>query len=450
MILYLEYGTLASGLNLNLVNSEFSCAEFDPGLFNDPLSMVAEATAKINIHGRPALVAATATIGKLQTQVATSIGRDIQPFVFLWYSPDNDQNLYRARVYSITFSPEGSASFFMTGQRFMTAILGIAHGPWEGALTQIPLTNAHATDDLAGIQVDNADDATYDCTVTINPEDVEGDIPAPIRLEMELDYNVSSRKSQLFWISNNVNSSPANFPWVLEAESAVGGTPAVVAGNSNGSRNVIAIDPVEAVKLTWTMTAAQMAYAAGNLFHVLIRFSTDDDTVSYYRLRIDDATATDTFWEGEQVKFSTQYATLIRDLGVIRLPPWRMAEGSNNDALTLALLAQSSDGTSFNVAVDCVYLMPVDSFRFINLIGAVRYQHRMVDDEIEEDLFVDTVAAPGRPRECSGVAIGTPILIHPGKTNKLYFQSHTATSNIAPIDMDHLVKIYYRPLRIAL
>lgn len=448
MILYLEYGS--AGTNLNLINSEFSCSEFDPGLFSDPLSMTAEATAKINIHGRPALVAATAIIGKMQTQVATSIGRDIQPYVYLWYSPDGDQNLYRARVYRLSFAPEGSASYFMPGQRFITAVMGILHGPWEGELTQIPLTNAHATDDTAGIQVDNTYDATRDCTVTINPEDIVGDIPAPIRLEMELDYNTGSRASQLFWISHNVNSDPANFPWVLEAESAVGGTPGAAATDSNGNRNVIAVTAVETDVLTWTMTAAQMAYAAGNLFHALLRFSSSSDTTTYYRLRIDDATSTYTFWEGEQVKFSTQYAILQRDLGIIRLPPWRMAEGSNNDMLALTMAVQSSDGTSYNVALDCLYLMPVDSFRFIQLSGTVRYQHRMVDDQIESDLFVDTVAAPGRPRECSGVAVGTPILLHPGKTQKLYFQSHTATSNIAPIDMDHLVKIYYRPLRIAL
>jgi hypothetical protein len=330
--------------------------------------------------------------------------------------------------------------------------MGIVHGPWEGELTQIPLTNAYATDDLAGIQVDNTDDATYDCTVTINPEDVEGDIPAPIRLEMQLDYNSGSRASKYFWISHNVNSDPANFPWVLEAESAVGGTPGAFATNSGGSRNTIPVTAIETDILTWTLTAAQMAYAAGNLFHVLMRFSTDDDTDTYYRLRIDDSTGVYTFWEGEQVQFSAQYALLVRDMGVIRLPPWRMAEGSKNTALNLVLTVQSVAGTSYNAVLDCLYLMPVDSFRFIHLNGAVGFQHRMVDDQIENDLYVNTVLvlSPNSPRECSGIALGTPILLHPGKTQKLYFQSHASAANVSPIDMDHLVKIYYRPLRIAL
>src|SRR4026209_2888507 len=56
---------------------------------------------------------------------------------------------------------------------------------WEGALTQIPLTNASATDNTTGLTVTNSYDSTAENFVDINDEDVLGDLPAPIMVEIE-------------------------------------------------------------------------------------------------------------------------------------------------------------------------------------------------------------------------------------------------------------------------
>lgn len=457
MILYFEYGTPATGLSLNLVNSEISTEEIQPGAFATPAQELTQTTISVSIEGRPNIYTTTETIGAIINQAQVTNGRAIGPRVYLYYQPANQSTIYRARVRAITFAPDASAGQYWKVQRHVKGTFDVIHEIWEGELTQIPLTNTYATSDTAGIRVDNNYDATHDNTVAIDSLDVTGDAPTPAKIELTNTLNVAAYVNQVF-IGQNVYSVPASFTQVFEFENAsgIGAGTVVDADYSNG--NYVRLSPpggAVASTIYWSLTDAQVRYMAGNQFHVLLRVKDGaaglDAFYCYYYVYLANNGSALPIWLSEPMYINIAAGeSLINDLGVIRLPPWRVDDAGLTQAMRLYMLIYSQDGVAKDADLDCIHLFPVDGYRDIKLYAGltVANTQRLIDDEIEEELYKDTGAGTGR--SYTATALGTKIMLQPGKDQKLYFVALDDTALSAKITRTWSLKIWYRPRRLAL
>lgn len=457
MILYLEFDYSdysidrtkfeTKKINLDLIGSDISTVSFEPGIISD-LTQIGQAIVNISIHGRPALTHASIMIGRFRTHAQLTLNRNFGSFVYLWYSPTDDRQLYKSRVYTIDLTPEGTASFYNVPDRNIPAQLIINHGPWIGELIQIPLAHSYGTTQLTPLTIQNTTDATYDNRVYIRGTDVAGDLPTPIKIEL---INNDNTRIYQYWYGLNVNSTPQLFNHVVEGEDGAPLNNQISADASAGASNQISVAATaEADMITWDLDANFTTQANGNQFHLLIRTHASNWLWPqiYYRFKILDAAGVGTFWKGEQVFFpNANINNFIGDYGIIRIPPWRVDRNIVSPSAVKLVMsaAQIVAGAAIPQDIDALYLFPVDGFRKIIFDNYLDQNETLIDDMTED--FIYTTPAGGGSIG-SVFAIGNPILVHPGLDQSLYILQDNDDGGTA--EFESTIRIWYRPTRLTI
>ena len=316
---------------------------------------------------------------------------------------------------------------------------------WEGPEVEIPLTNG-GEPATGGVTVDNTDDGSYVNWVDIDGDDVAGVLPAPVRLELTNTYDVVHKLGHVF-IGHNAFSNPATFGHILEAEDAATSGSVESSASASGGEYVLFqwAHDTEATVLEWSLPSELMSAAGGGHFHMIMRFWLTLNTGIWFRLRIRSQNLP--IWASQQFQVDKRYAMTVRSMGVVQLPPWLVGGHDAVDALTLQLLAQKQGGGT--LYPDFLQLTPTDSYRVLfQAAGGAGYGQRIVDDGILNLLYVDTGAGTGR----RGVFVGrgTRVTLWPGRDQRLYFLTHSATFNTSEIGRTMAVRVYYRPRRLTL
>lgn len=327
---------------------------------------------------------------------------------------------------------------------------------WEGVEAQIPLTNANGTANTAGLTIKNCGDGTgasptkRDNTVSISSASVSGDLPGATRLEITNTYNNAAR-NYTWWIGHNVNSDPANFVHVIEAEDSTvsGGAGGTVVANANYSGGEARTEVVYnsnfvsgySATYKWALSTAILNAVRGNYVRAMARFTgTLSETTIWVKLQI--ILGATVIWDGPQVLLSTLE---IQELGSFRLPPYLLKSGDLYP-LDLQMIVVDTAGTADKtITLDSVELMPLDGWRKLGDAGYGQgYNVRIVDDGINDLIYTDSWSTAGKVGNYIGY--GEAIKLHPGKDQKLYFM-WTYNGADALNDKTASVKLYYRPRR---
>ncbi len=280
--------------------------------------------------------------------------------------------------------------------------------------------------------------------VEIAAADVEGDLPAPVRLEITNSYNDADKVGTV-WIGHNVESDPANLVSILEGEDAEGGMVGTVIENAtvagNKYQSVTFSQPNETVLLTWTLSTALLNQIRGRYVRLMARFAGTLSTVLWLRLKVKlDVT---TLWDGSLQLMGT---AMNQELATLRLPPYLLGAG---DLYPLDLvLSGKTDQPTYVMTLDFLQIMILDGWRKLVSKGYnLGYQARLVDDGIDDYLYTDSWSTAGKIGNYVGY--GEAIQLHPGKLQRLYFQ--VAEPDGGGDTLRTLsVKLYYRPRRLTL
>lgn len=376
------------------------------------------------------------------------------PRVYVEFDPGDTGDVYRSLVYSAKAQPMPS----LIGPDWYNANIGMemewTRQPfWEGPLAQIPLTNTSATDDTSGITITNSNysntGGSAENWVSIDAEDVLGDLPGPIKLEMTNSKNGADDSNEIL-VFHNVFSDPANFPHVLEAEDATGATvtPAADATCSDGSKATLAwAAATETLIAEWSLSAALLGYASGGQFAVVARFADlfpyDD---CWLRLKLLTTTDYYTLHTGELAKASNiASGRELKVLDTLRLPPYLEGETALR-ALALRLYGLC-DATAPSFALDYLMLCPISGdagyLQFLSKAAGVPYNTKFVHDGCE-----------GKTYRIDGsnnligefTRLGGPLLLTPNRDQKLYFLT-SDYNGYAKTDQTWTVKLWHRPRR---
>jgi hypothetical protein len=317
-------------------------------------------------------------------------------------------------------------------------------GYWEGPEAAIELSNTSGSG-TAGITVTNTLDATHENYVEIADDQIAGNLPTPLRLQITNSYNNVITLGPV-WVGHNVSSDPENLNPVLEAEDATGGTPTANATCSGGDYNAFTLETDgEVLMYTWTLSAGLLEACGGRYFKTMLRFFSGSVTSVWFRPYIYYGSVVP-LWRGPLVRFDSAYARYMRDLAVIQLPPWLDAV-EDLDGLTLRLYGKRVTAVDTIINLDYLYLLPVESFRLFEVNGAIAYQSAIVDDGPKGQVYSQNAA--GAARKANVVAYGSPIMAHPGKVQRLYFLCHSDAANTAEIARTLSIKAWYRPRRLS-
>lgn len=354
--------------------------------------------------------------------------------------------VYRSRLFDGKANLRSETlAYHSIRQKFILDIEWIRQPFWEGTLTQIPLTNSAGTLDTSGLTVYNTYDASGDNWVGIEGTSVIGDMPAPIKVELQNAYS-SAQPADEFWFNHNVYSTPGSLDNILEAENATGGTLTATAegtpGASEGSYAAIQWDgTVETAIVTFSLSSAALGNMAGGLFGIVARwnvaFPYDD---CWTRLNLE--TGGNTLYQGE--------ISLIPDtrelhlLETMRLPPYLPGQGSLQ-AIDLVLYAQRLTAGTHTLNLDFLQLSPISGMagwkHFTSIGAGVEYQAYFYHDATEG--FDYTVGTAGN-KIADFQNSGGPIELIPGQDQRLYFLSSDSNGS-ALVEQSWTAKLWYRP-----
>ena len=361
----------------------------------------------------------------------------VGPAVYFQFQPDGDATTWRSEMLDARLEyKEDTLSVFP--QAKLPATLLLQRVPfWEGALTQIPLTNQSASNNTSGITVYNHDDSgtNHDNYVQIAAAAVGGSLPAPVKLELTNGTGSTQNWKQI-WLACNAFSDPANFTHILEMETAYlsGGSTGSNADSSNSGYVINTFNSQNAQQ--FTLSAALLQDALGYDFHMLTRFRSVDNSV-YIRPSIMDSSGSYALWVGDEVQVTTTSDAIV-DLGVCPLPPGGYGTAYGAQRLQLAMRAASTS----NVHTDFIAFFPANTFRRLRMLSTTANGVKVTDDGPEGRAY--SVASSA---ETPNIAVsGMPLTVWPNTLQRIYvLWSYFDLS--ASISTTMSVKAWYRPRR---
>lgn len=372
------------------------------------------------------------------------------PRVYAEFDPGNTGTIWRSEIIdggSVNPVAETLGIDYIN-KKFRLPITWTRQPFWEGPLTQLRLTNSSASNDLDGITVDNVNDGNGENFVDINAQDVDGDLYAPVKIEMYNSYSSADPADEIY-IFHNVYSNPSSLTHVLEGEDATGGTVTPTAEGSPGSSddNYAALAwtaTTETLIATWAITSVQLSYMAGGRFGIVARFNAAFPyTDCFLRLKLESGTAV--LWEGEQRLVKPDGRELYW-LDTVRLPPY-LAGQSDLRGLNLTLYGYRNQAGEHTFDLDYLMLSPISGDngwkRFLSIDAGVDYEEYFYHDATERfDYRVDTSG----DKVAEFTSYGGPIMLVPNEDQRLYFLS-SDNQGLALVLQTWTVKMWYRPRR---
>lgn len=387
-----------------------------------------------------AMQTAIGTLERLLDDARRRTQRQTGVKVYLNVQLDSDAAAWRSELIDARLELKEN-SLQVWAQAKMDATLYIERVPYfEGALTQIPLTNSSATSDTTGLTIYNHNDSGtgHDHYAGILAADVAGNLPAPIKLELT-NTTGDSQEYYQFFIANNVFNDPVNFAvsGILEAESTVVSGYGTAASNADSSGGqYVTHTGTGDWNMLFEVAQGIVADCAGYPFHVLARFRTPPS--GYCSAALTSATGSATLDRGDEVNVGALYQDLV-DFGVLYIPPGGY---SANWAAHRLKLAFRTDGEA-TAEVDYLALFPAYSFREIKTHGIeIANGDTVVDDGVEGRAYMGV----GGYEQPWLLALGAPIYVYPGRIQRLYFL-WSLLDHTSPIAQTFTVKAWYRPRR---
>jgi hypothetical protein len=314
---------------------------------------------------------------------------------------------------------------------------------WEGPEDEIALKNGNG-DGTGGRTIENHDDgdAGDDAYLEIDGDEIAGDLPAPVRLEIT-NSEAGTPRGYTYYVSHALLPDPDNLDFILEAEDGAAGT--AEGGNSGGSYARHALLTSETAAYTWALTTAQLNAYGGNWYLALARFRAAVPSSTKLRLQLKYQSTM--FWQ-QDAQVIPNTTDRLQALGSLQLPPAIL--GANYGDLGLVLTATRASAADLDL--DFIALLPLDGLRIYRskIPYGLAQNEVLVDDSISRPARVYVnVAGEKVPAYALAQHGVPPIMVWPGAEQRLIIL-HDAADGTAAINLTSSVRAYYRPRRLSL
>jgi hypothetical protein len=313
---------------------------------------------------------------------------------------------------------------------------------WLGAERELPLSNRNGVRVTGGLAIYNHTDgdAGHDNFIDISPIDVAGDLPAILHLEA-LNTTLSAEPGGDLLVGCCLASGGAYPPHVLEAEEASGGS--MGADETCSAGGFAALDwssGEETDLLEWPLDSALVSAAGGRWFRPVARFRVPPSC--------------EDLWLGVKIAYGAQMQAVkawspalcmagrqLADLPAMQIPPC-LPGLSGLEGAALRLYARRNQTGSHHLEIDCLYLLPLDSWRRYESCGGLAANWRLVDDGETVYALTDSYG-----KVAAYAASGVALQVTPGTGRRLVFLQSSGT--LAPIERSLRVQAFYRPCRLS-
>jgi len=307
------------------------------------------------------------------------------------------------------------------------AVIWTRRNFWEASIeNEVFLSSGTMSERTGGVDVYNNDNASSSTNwVGIASNRIAGVLPTPLRLRI-LNTAGSALAPRNYYIALNANSSPTSMDcWLLGSESTSGSSQSWGTGGiTHGS-----------LLFTFPLSNTLLSQAQGRAFRVLAAFSSVSGGPT---LRAGVYSSIGGVYVplvlGREINNSANYELV--DLGAFPIPPG----GYNVSTTAAALVITARAAFAGGLTMDFTQLMATDAYRRLEQIGYNTSNNEGVEDD---GISGGTYYWDGSNKYPIVKGYYEPILVYPGKAQRLYILFDEGTDFVAGRKMQ--VRAFYRP-----
>lgn len=314
---------------------------------------------------------------------------------------------------------------------------------WAGEAFAVPLTNGNGSADTAGL-------AVYDCNdgagasptkrqfwATIDGDDVDGDLPGPVKFEITPSQAISTLIVGHYVDERVEGSYPVDILEVEDMLRGVGsGSTETNAAASSGEYVAFDLTDEETIPVQATFS---LDHFRGSYIRVFAHFFTAPPDNVWMDVKFQ--TTETVIASASKVKLNT--SNLIQSLGIVRLPNLYLSSPPDY-YMSMNIYSPGAGGT---LDLDAIYLVGVDSYVELQKQAVTSGTTHVIFEEwgnqrksyivdgSDAEIYFDTESGEG-------------IFLQPGKDQKLFFLF--MKNGDAEITWKITVKCSYRPRRLSL
>jgi len=307
------------------------------------------------------------------------------------------------------------------------AVIWTRRNFWEASIeNEVFLSSGTMSERTGGVDVYNNDNASSSTNwVGIASNRIAGVLPTPLRLRI-LNTAGSAIAPRNFYIANNANSSPTSIDcWLLGSEASGGASQSWGAGGI--THNSLAF--------VFPLSNTLLGQCQGRSFRVLAAFSSVSGGAA---LRAGVWSSIGGLYAplvlGREISNSANNELV--DLGAFPIPPG----GYNINTTAAALIITARASGAGALTMDFTQLMATDAFRRIEQIGYNTSNNEGVEDD---GISGGAYYWDGTNKFPIVKPYYDPVVVYPGKTQRLYILFDEGTDFVAGRKMK--VQAWYRP-----
>lgn len=380
-----------------------------------------------------AVQAAKSDLQRLLYQASERTQRGQGLRVYLNWQPMNEASTFRSEIVDAALMPVDTILQAL-GNAVIPARLVIERKAWrEGPETELALTNGNGTNVTGGLAMAFGS-GNY---LQVGAASVTGDIPAPVRLQLQNTSGASLALRNLYFGTSWDNV--ASFTHHYEGETTTYGSSSAQATASGGAARSVTLPATWNVIGRWTISAANVVRASGRAFRVMLRTITNGASDYWFRLQLVAGANNAVIWSGPPVAWGRSE---LVDLGAAPIPPG--AYSSAAGAVTLQLLGYSAGGAGATL-LDFLQTIGADSFATAIMSNTPLDTSDYVTLDWIEDRGYMTDA--GAQYDVIGGRVGG-VMVYPGREQRIYTLADLYDTDF-PQGSQLTARVYYRPRRLA-
>jgi len=332
----------------------------------------------LGLRGTPAQV--NELLARLEEKIAL-VNRHTREGVgtplYLRVSCDPQVTYYYTHILQASLEPKANSLAYTSGGSLGVDLVFTRVDHFEGGQVAMPLSNRNGVGVTGGLTVNNHADSGHDNFVFVDADDLQTELPAPLRLEVT-NATVGGTVRDLWIGAFQYDRLSVPPQLAYEGESATGGTDVSHATCSGGAfKQVNWSDEGWASLITWSLSAANLSRCQGRAVLPILRLA-NAHAYEDLQLKLVLKAGGIILYEGAPTWADPQLGYVV--FPALRLPPAPLSGVLSAQAQVLHLYGNKPNSDSYTLDLDDLQLLPQDAFSHYQGLVNLAQGDSLVDD----------------------------------------------------------------------
>lgn len=397
----------------------------------------------LSLEGSPAqIAAAVSTLEKIPLRIDLHRQGFYPSAQFLRFKASSSDSYFFATLLSLSvqINPDGPR----TRQSGSLSISLVYSRPnfFEGPKTALPLSGRPGTDLTTPFTIYNHtdSDAAHGNYAMIDNDDILGDLPAALRIELKNTYASDNLGDVIISLFQHPTTQSYS-PFFYYAGTFVGGSSSASAAAISGYYRTVSWAATAWTNLGhWYLAPSNIEIFLGSAFRPILRFFGSFAYSDLY-LKLAAVVGAYTVAEWAPIYIDNDFGYAI--FPPITLPPAPISWDFDPLGVNLHLYGQHDTASTYNISFDCLTLLPLASAAFFSAFYDLYQNATLIDDSFRNSHAANMTPSGSGAEIVSHSRAGSPLLVSPKDKSMLLFIMADDDNDLVPMRTADVLAFYY-------